>query len=126
MTVITIELEDKLFMDLALLAHEKDITFNQLVNEILLQSISKFEMKEKFTKEIAKVVEKQKKKNSNQKSLSESLGISPEKLKDINKKVTDLLLTEDDDNSFEEDDDDLFKENYEDEINSKVDELIEE
>lgn len=40
---ITIEIPDEMFMALALMAHEQDITFNQLVTNILLEYIEKHE-----------------------------------------------------------------------------------
>jgi predicted DNA-binding ribbon-helix-helix protein len=41
MEEIEIELSDKDFLVLAKLAHEKDITFNQLVNNILREAMEK-------------------------------------------------------------------------------------
>jgi predicted DNA-binding ribbon-helix-helix protein len=41
MEEIEIELSDKDFLVLAKLAHEKDITFNQLVNNILKEAMEK-------------------------------------------------------------------------------------
>ena len=43
---IEIELEDAQLLKLALDAHEKDITLNQHMNEILRLSIDQYEMKE--------------------------------------------------------------------------------
>jgi predicted DNA-binding ribbon-helix-helix protein len=38
---IEIDLDDHVFMELAKIAHEKDITFNQLVNDIIREKIKK-------------------------------------------------------------------------------------
>jgi len=43
-TLVTIEIPDEIFMTLALMAHEQDITFNQLVTNILKEYIEKHEM----------------------------------------------------------------------------------
>ncbi len=43
---VEIELEDAQFLKLALDAHEKDITLNQHLNEVLQQYIDKCESKE--------------------------------------------------------------------------------
>ena len=45
---IEVELPDKLFMDLALLAHEQNITFNQLCEKIIKESLGD----ERFVKNI--------------------------------------------------------------------------
>tara|TARA_R100001244_G_scaffold120785_1_gene90363 strand:+ start:559 stop:720 length:162 start_codon:yes stop_codon:yes gene_type:complete len=42
---VEIELEDAQFLKLALAAHEKDITLNQHMNEVLQQYIDKCESK---------------------------------------------------------------------------------
>jgi hypothetical protein len=42
---VEIELSDSIFNGLALMAHEKDITFNQLVTEILMEYIQKEDIK---------------------------------------------------------------------------------
>ena len=42
---VEIELSDSTFNRLALMAHEKDITFNQLVTEILMEYIQKEDIK---------------------------------------------------------------------------------
>ena len=39
MVDIEIEMDDKVFLDLAKEAHERDITFNELVNEIIAEQI---------------------------------------------------------------------------------------
>ena len=43
---IEIELEDAQLLELTIKAHEKDITLNQHMNEILRLSIDQYEMKE--------------------------------------------------------------------------------
>ena len=46
MTNIEIEISDEEFLFLAREAHRRDITFNELVNEILIEEISKEEKTE--------------------------------------------------------------------------------
>ena len=43
MEEITIELTEQEFLSLAIMAHEKDITFNNLCNQILKEQIDKIE-----------------------------------------------------------------------------------
>jgi predicted HicB family RNase H-like nuclease len=44
-TTITIDIPDDVFITLALMAHEQDITLNQLITNILLEYIEKHENK---------------------------------------------------------------------------------
>lgn len=46
MATIEIEIEDELFLQLAKMAHERDITLNQLVTEILTEHIKMLEKEE--------------------------------------------------------------------------------